>query len=480
MMLLIVVLSAFFILTLALGFLAGRGVKTMKDYAIANSSLGTATLTMTLLATLIGDRCFSFPFLVFEEGIFVGVIWELSFICAFILLGLLVPHMAYFRDCFTVGDLMEKLYGKNTRILSGIISFFVSIFIFHAQIEVIGRICRIFFGGLSTEVLTFLIGINIVKYTSSGMRGVAYTNVLQFVLMVSVLSILTFILLFHVGGLKKLIYNLPQEKKVLFTFNNKIYELKRCIFWSLSPTYLFAPPVMQRMLMVKSKKQARYMFFTSMLVYSILLTLFIIIGLGGILYSKFNESSYIHHVNHLNFIFYLWSYIFKGSYLPNILIFIVAIVVMSSTGASFLHTAGLSLIHDMVSPILNKKNIEINEVRWTIFSTFLIGIISIFSSVIGIKTTRLFCVNNIYRIIFVIHLTLFPLIVGIMGVKTDKKSFIAFISGYITTVILTKGVLSLDLYTPLYISLLVGITCFFASHIYQNRGFVMIDRSQDD
>ncbi|MEM9569532.1 MAG: hypothetical protein AAF900_01085, partial [Bacteroidota bacterium] len=46
----------FLFVNLALGLYKGRNVKTMKDYALANRAMGTGTLMITIVATMIGSN----------------------------------------------------------------------------------------------------------------------------------------------------------------------------------------------------------------------------------------------------------------------------------------------------------------------------------------------------------------------------------------------------------------------------------------
>ena len=49
------ILGCFLLGTLALGLWAGKDVKTMKDYVLANRQLSTAVVTMSLVATVIAS-----------------------------------------------------------------------------------------------------------------------------------------------------------------------------------------------------------------------------------------------------------------------------------------------------------------------------------------------------------------------------------------------------------------------------------------
>ena len=48
------IVGAFLLLTLLIGLFAGRGIKDIRDYAIANKMYGMGVLTITFLATYLG------------------------------------------------------------------------------------------------------------------------------------------------------------------------------------------------------------------------------------------------------------------------------------------------------------------------------------------------------------------------------------------------------------------------------------------
>ena len=48
------IILGFLLITLVVGVFAGRGIKDIKDYAIANKAYGPPVLVLTLVATMIG------------------------------------------------------------------------------------------------------------------------------------------------------------------------------------------------------------------------------------------------------------------------------------------------------------------------------------------------------------------------------------------------------------------------------------------
>ena len=92
-----IIVGAFLLLTLIVGLWAGRHVKTLKDYAVANRKLGPGVLSMTFFATLIGGKML---FMISARGFSYGIIMVLPFVgvvFSLVWLGVfLSPKIAYF------------------------------------------------------------------------------------------------------------------------------------------------------------------------------------------------------------------------------------------------------------------------------------------------------------------------------------------------------------------------------------------------
>ena len=72
-----IIIGGFLLATLALGLWAGKDVKTMKDYVLANRSLSTGVLTITLLATFIGAGDLGYPGTMYLIGGFAHSVFQI-------------------------------------------------------------------------------------------------------------------------------------------------------------------------------------------------------------------------------------------------------------------------------------------------------------------------------------------------------------------------------------------------------------------
>jgi Na+/proline symporter len=116
------IVYAFLAITLFIGIRAGRGTKDIREYAIANKTFGTGALVLTLLATNIaGASVMNGSSRVFSSGIIMSVAL-LGVSIGFVLLGIfIIPKVAKFDRCLTMGDLTKEFYGYHSGIIAGIL-----------------------------------------------------------------------------------------------------------------------------------------------------------------------------------------------------------------------------------------------------------------------------------------------------------------------------------------------------------------------
>jgi len=79
--------------------------------------------------------------------------------------------------------------------------------------------------------------------------------------------------------------------------------------------------------------------------------------------------------------------------------------------------------------------------------------------------------------IFLYAMVLVPWFIGVIGVKTDKLSFIVFCLCYSLS-LATFSFLDWDKHGYFLVAILIGLLAYFLSHIIQNRGIVTLKRSE--
>ena len=147
-------------ISLLVGFYKGRNVKSMRDYSVADCKFSTPVLVATISATWIGgESVMGISEMVFKVGI---VYVFLDFASAFSKLltaQFIAPHMAKFNGCISVGDMMERMYGKPGKIIAGICGSILELGFVGAQAAVMGHLFNEFLG--IDQTLGILLGCGV-------------------------------------------------------------------------------------------------------------------------------------------------------------------------------------------------------------------------------------------------------------------------------------------------------------------------------
>src|SRR3546814_12322384 len=117
-----IIVYTFLFITLLVGLCAGRNIKDIKEYAIANRAYGTGVLTMTMLATYItGSHVIGYVGYIFERGIlpFIATFFCGVVICFLFIARYIAPHIRHFEVCLTLAEVMGILYRIKLRIWIG-------------------------------------------------------------------------------------------------------------------------------------------------------------------------------------------------------------------------------------------------------------------------------------------------------------------------------------------------------------------------
>ena len=462
------VVYAFLGITVLTGIWSSRKVKTFKDYTLANCSLGTGVLTITLLATIVdagylgrpGRACTAGPFMAFKSAPF-------AFLALLLIGTYLSPRLTRFQHCFTMAEMMGEMYGRAVRRFMGLLTLFISLFTVAGQIVFMGKVLAPLLG-IPAQYAIWVGGGLITCYAAlGGMRAVAFTDFFQFIALVVMLSVLTHVTLYHAGGLKTVLatWSTQYPAKIkfgahLFTFSSLSSTIFRGVFCSV-----LAPPVVQRMLAAQNKQQVKHMFLTAAAFLPVLRLVLTFIGLGAaVLYPGLKQNMVVPHL-----IQQLFSLPLQGFMIAGLL------AVLMSTADSFLHTAATTVVNDVRLPHRSQQGANTQTLGMVRFISFSLGI----GAMLLATTTG---VDRYLRYIAwaVLSPFLIPFVAGVMGLKTDKRDLL--IALLFTLVGEAVGLfhfwpnrhfrLLSHLHTAWGGAMLLGTTAFFVSHYWRNGGFM--------
>jgi Na+/proline symporter len=461
------IVYAFLLITLVIGLRAGRGIKDIREYALANRSFGTVALVLTFLATdIAGVSVVNGAAKIFSEGI-IYVVAHMGLIINFSIMAFVVaPCMVHFRECMTLGDIMRSIYGTYSGILVGILGFCIIVCLIGMELFILGIISETVLGIKASWGIIFGGVVFSVYAAHGGIKSVTATDIFQFIVLIVGIPLIAYIAADAAGGIQNILTNVPADRLQVFGHEKFSYYLVLFILWSFLPLGISSPIVMQRMLMAQNTAQLRNQF----LVIGIFLPLFrwvlLFIGLAAlVLYPSIEPNNAVAHLIHE-----LLPVGVKG-------IAIAALIGISMSSLdSLLHTAGLTIVHDVIKPILDFKRIAINELRWIRWATVLVSIIAISIGLHATDSLKLL----LTALSFQAPTVLFPLLAGIMGLKVDKRYF------YTALLCTLASFLAAKLYLPAtyeHFAILIHVTVnaivFFGMHLIDHKGFVMVDRSQD-
>lgn len=399
---------SFLVLVLIVGFFKSRKIRDMREYSIADRNYSLPVMVATVTATIVGGGAtFGIISSVFTSGIIYIFISFGNPLNAVLVAQFFVNRMELFSDCISVGDIMEKFYGRGARLAAGICGALYCAAAVGGQVSAIGFIVHYFLD--IPYALGILIGCGTVILYSSfgGVKAVTATDVIQFAVLIIAIPMVCNVGLNIVGGYASLIEKIPPH---LLSLPDSPGALINYFFIFLAFSVPFLdPPHTQRLLMAKDPIQIKRTLRLSALIE---LPFFLVVGLIGLIAVAINPNydpnmAFPHLVNTI------LPVGLKGVAIAGLL------SVVMSTADSYLNAAGITLIHDVVKPLWKNGLSDEAELRMTKIATFIIGTVAtvIALSFSSIMSIILFSLNFWGPIIVV------PFYMALLGVRVSKHCF---------------------------------------------------------
>ena len=417
-------LGIFFTLNVVVGF-AQKKATTLREWALAGRSMGTGVLMVTVLATIIGAVYVTVRVTDMQEIGMGTIVIPISYTVTLLLVGHFVyPALLRFNNCYTLGDVTGRVYGRETQLLTGVCSLIAACFAITAQFILMGYLCSTV--GLNKSVIILTVGLVVTSYTMlGGLRSVAATDVVQFILVVGGF-------LFIANKVLGTEYEGHGEVRSVEELLGKVYAHKpyrhlldawgdpHLLIWALcgicswAGVYISAP-IIQRGLASRNEKQLRTAFTGAAFFLIALEVVLAIIGFGLLLAygpGKITEEKTFDVIA---------TYLFHNSHQVKILLILMLSAVVMSTADSFLNASVILICRDIL-PFLNKRENQSDEEEPPILITIGLGItVTLLSYLLqgGAVVSILVFVNSNLCFFFV------PLVAIALGLPGDKKSLFA-------------------------------------------------------
>jgi len=406
-----VIITGYLLAILLVGLWSGKGMKTLADFSVSHRSYGSMVIFATLSASFIGGG-FSIGNAekVFRFGIAnVVALWGFS-LKEILVAKFIAPRTGHFPGVISVGDLMDRGYGKTGRIVSGFFSVFLCAGIVGAQVGAMGIIFNVFLDIAPIWGILIGCGIVITYSTVGGMRAVVLTDVIQFCLLaIGVPAVLIFGLV-KLGGISAIKAAAPAGHFAIPAEGMGIGA-----FLSLFLTFLLGetlvPPYVQRLFIARD---AGHTARGTMLSGIFSIPFFAMTGAIGLvalaLDPQLDPNQAMPYVVRTVLPVGVRSVVIAG----------VISIVMSSAD-SFLNGAATCCINDVVKPL---RRVPLSQRQELLSAKLINGLVGILAIIFAIKIPSILDIL-IYAYNFWAPIIVVPLAAVLLGVRVTRAGFLA-------------------------------------------------------
>ncbi len=260
---LLTLVIAYLLVTIAIGLVASKRVKNSADFAIAGRHLPLYMIITTTFATWFGcETVLGIPAKFVNSGLNGVVEDPFGAGSCLILVGLFFAARLYRMTLLTISDYYRERYGRSVEIICSIIIMVSYLGWVSAQVTALGLVFNLLSGGAISMPMGMVIGVvSILAYTLfGGMWSVAVTDFIQMIILVVGLSVLAVFAADQAGGAEKVITLATSQN--LFQFFPEPDFKEWLFFIGAAVTIMFGSipqqDVFQRVMSANSAKAATW------------------------------------------------------------------------------------------------------------------------------------------------------------------------------------------------------------------------------
>jgi len=184
---LLTLVIAYLLITIAIGLLAAKRVKNSADFAVAGRHLPLAMIVTTTFATWFGsETVLGIPAKFVNSGLNGVVEDPFGAGSCLILVGVFFAAKLYRMNLMTISDYYRERYGRTIEVICSVIIMVSYLGWVSAQVTALGLVFNLLSGGSIPLPLGMVIGVvSILAYTLfGGMWSVAVTDFMQMIILV--------------------------------------------------------------------------------------------------------------------------------------------------------------------------------------------------------------------------------------------------------------------------------------------------------
>jgi SSS family transporter len=229
---LLILVIAYLLITIAIGLLAAKRVKNSADFAIAGRNLPLVMIVTTTFATWFGsETVLGIPAKFVNSGLNGVVEDPFGAGSCLILVGVFFAAKLYKMSLLTISDYYRERYGRSVEVICSIIIMVSYLGWVSAQVTALGLVFNLLSDGAISMPMGMVIGVvSILAYTLfGGMWSVAVTDFMQMIILVVGLATIAVFAGQQAGGADKVLalavsqdlfkfWPEPNFKEIIFFF----------------------------------------------------------------------------------------------------------------------------------------------------------------------------------------------------------------------------------------------------------------------
>ena len=271
----LLIIAAYLIAMVLIGLVVVRKVRNMDDYYLGGRSFGPLVLMATVCATIIGGSGLMGRAGVAYSSGFKAIMTALPYLLGMFIFSGFAGRISAVGTTFGVSsipDLFEQRFGKSAKVTLGALIAFTMMGTVASQVTATATIINMLGNeiGISYEMGAIIACCVFIIYTAtSGLFGVIYTDVFQFVMLILFVYILIpASSLAKLGGMGTFLQNLAPELSTPYLDGGIVGDIITYFVFTLAGAEMW-----QRAFAAKSQKAAKEGLFLGTFVYGLTIPL---------------------------------------------------------------------------------------------------------------------------------------------------------------------------------------------------------------
>ncbi|HRI87715.1 MAG TPA: sodium:solute symporter family protein [Candidatus Hydrogenedentes bacterium] len=359
-------LSVYVLIQLAIGLYVSRWMRNETDYLLAGKRFGLGIATMSIFATWFGsETCIGSSGAVYEEGLSGSKADPFGYTLCLLLMGLVFAVPLYRRQLTTLGDLFRQRYGGGVEKIAVLVIIPSSLLWAGAQIRAFGHVISAS-SEIAPAISIAVAAAVVIVYTSSGgLLADAVTDLIQGTVLILGLVVVLVVAVYSLGGIGEAYRGIEPERFTFLRADGSLLE--QMDGWAV-PIFgsVLAQELISRTLASRNESIARNAALSGAAVYFCVGSIPVILGLlGPALMPDLEDPEQLLPSVAMNLLHPVLYVVFAGALISAIL----------STVDSALLAASALTSHNIIVP-LRKNMTERHKVRAARYCVVAFGVLA--------------------------------------------------------------------------------------------------------